>query len=226
MSRPSGVRNADYEQARTGLLDALTPALTAPGGLGLSFRAMADAAGVGPATLRHYFTDREGVLEAVLQRWRAQGAPYLLEGASADRGDTAEASLAWFLGYLRLGWERGVGRAHAFGLSAGMGDARLGPAYVSELLEPTLVSAEARLARLVAEGKLSPCDLRFAALELLSPVVLVLLHQGPLRGDQCRPLDVDRFLDEHLRRFLRAHAPEAVAPAPGGRARRGGKAGR
>jgi AcrR family transcriptional regulator len=172
----------------------------------LSFRELAEAADVTPSTLRHYFADRSGLMRAVFERLHRSGLAYLAEGASADRGGVAEA-LRWFLAYLRIGWERGVGRAHALGLAEGLGTRTLGEAYLGHLLEPTLQAAEARIARHVAQGELGRCDIRQAALELVAPVVLALLHQGPLGGCEVRRLDVDAFLEEHVARFLRAYAP-------------------
>ncbi|WP_437929371.1 hypothetical protein WMF37_08890 [Sorangium sp. So ce291] len=54
-----------------------------------------------------------------------------------------------------------------------------------------------RLARHVAAGELAPCDLRHAALALLGPLLLALLHQGPLGGRVCGPLDLDAFAATH-----------------------------
>jgi hypothetical protein len=99
-----------------------------------------------------------------------------------------------------------------------VGHETLGPVYVQELLEPTLQSAEARLSRHIADGELRRCDVRHAALELVCPVVLGLLHQVQLSGARCRPLDVERFLADHLDTFLRAYA---AAPEKPGRNARG-----
>jgi hypothetical protein len=49
-------------------------------------------------------------------------------------------------------------------------------------------------------------DTRHAALALLSPVILALLHQAELGGAKDHPLDVDRFLSDHAAAFARAYA--------------------
>ena len=170
----------------------------------MSFRELAAAAEVSPATLRHYFIDRAGTLEAVLASMHRQGLPHLAAAAAYPVEDARE-SLRWLLEALVFGWRAGVGRLHDFGLGAGLGHASLGPAYVKELLEPTLQAAEARIAHHVGLGELGPCNVRHAALELLSPVILGLLHQGGLGGAACRPLDLAAFLGDHLDRFLVAH---------------------
>ncbi|HSP81714.1 MAG TPA: TetR/AcrR family transcriptional regulator [Myxococcaceae bacterium] len=213
MARVKGSRNADYMEERARLLEAVQRRLLAPDGSEASFRELAEVAGVSVATLRHYFGSREALLGEVMADLHQRGLPYLLAAATEPHGSVRE-SLGWFLGQLAAGWRQGVGRMHAFGLTAGLGHAALGPAYVQELLEPTLQAAEARLARHIADGELRRCDVRHAALQLVSPVVLGLLHQEQLSGSRCRPLDLGRFLEDHLEVFLRAYAEAPALPAP------------
>jgi len=209
MARVKGSRNADYEKERARLLEAVCQRVLAPDGAQASFRELAEVAEVSVATLRHYFGSREVLLAEVMADMHRRGLPHLLAAATALHGPARE-SLRWFLESLLMGWRHGVGSAHAFGLTAGVGHATLGPVYVTELLEPTLQAAEARLSRHIADGELRRCDVRHAALELVCPVVMGLLHQMQLSGASCRPLDVERFLEDHLETFLRAHA---VSPA-------------
>jgi AcrR family transcriptional regulator len=206
MGRRAGSRNLDYDRTREAIVARLAAGVLASERSHLSFRELAHAASVPPSTLRHYFEDREQVLGAVLERVHDLGLRYVAEGATAERGGVGE-SLRWFLGYLVEGWTHGVGRAHAVGLTEGIGDAALGPAYLRNLLEPTLHSAEARIALHMARGELGACDVRLAALELVAPVVVILLHQRALGGSSVRRLEVEPFLDEHVARFLRAFAP-------------------
>jgi AcrR family transcriptional regulator len=213
MGRKKGARNLDYEATRRAILDRIVGTILSSNRFTMSFRELAHAGAVSPSTLRHYFGDREQVVEAALAGIQDSGSRYVAEGATADRGPASQA-LVWFLRYLREGWARGVGRAHAVGLTEGLGDAELGPAYLRHLLEPTLRSAEGRVALHVASGELAPCDVRHAALELLAPLVLLLLHQDALGGCEVRPIDVDRFIDEHVDRFLRAYGARAAEVAP------------
>ncbi|MGA8892995.1 MAG: TetR/AcrR family transcriptional regulator [Anaeromyxobacteraceae bacterium] len=203
MGRRAGSKNLDYDRTRAELVERLSNRILSSTKANLSFRELAQAGGVSPSTLRHYFTSREAVLSAVLERVHEMGLRYVAEGATAERG-AARESLRWFLGYLVEGWMMGVGRAHAVGLTEGIGHTAMGPAYLRSLLEPTLHSAEARIALHVARGELGPCDPRLAALELVSPVILVLLHQHALGGTEVRRLPLEPFLDEHVSRFLRA----------------------
>jgi AcrR family transcriptional regulator len=204
MSRPIGRRNADYTQERQNLIERLRPALLRPGGAELSFRELAAAAEVSPATLRHYFGSREQLLAEFMVELRRIGLPYLLAAATQPI-DGVRESLDWLLRQIVKGWTFGVGAIHTLGLTAGLGHDKLGPSYINEVLEPTLQAAEARIARHVSTGELEACDLRHAALELLAPLLLGLLHQNNLHGAGCRPLDLEAFLRDHLDRFLRAY---------------------
>jgi AcrR family transcriptional regulator len=206
MGRRAGSRNLDYDRTRAEIVERLTGRILSSSRSDLSFRVLASSAGVAPSTLRHYFRDREAVLLAVMERVHDLGLRHVAEGATAEHGPAPE-SLRWFLGYLVDGWSRGVGKAHELGLTEGIGDANLGPAYLRLLLEPTLHSAEARIAVHMARGEIGPCDVRVAAIELVAPVIGVLLHQRALRGGTVRQLDVEPFLDEHVARFLRAFGP-------------------
>jgi AcrR family transcriptional regulator len=208
VGRKAGSRNLDYDWTRTEIVGAVTRSLLSSSRSLLSFRELAAAAGVPPSTLRHYFQDRTAVLRAVMEHVHDMGLRYVAEGATEERGPAPE-SLRWFLGYLVEGWGRGVGRAHALGLTEGLGESDLGPAYLRSLLEPTLHSAEARIAIHMARGEIGPCDVRIAALELVGPVVMTLLHQRSLGGEAVRRLDVEAFLDEHVARFIRAFGPTA-----------------
>ncbi len=222
MGRPAGSRNPDFEATRASLVTAVQKRLGAPDGTRVSFREMAAAAGVSVATLRHYFGSREGVVSAVLGQWHEQGQRYLLEVATGPLLPV-RASLTGFLFYLELGFRNGVDEVHAIGLASGLRDPTLGPTYLCEVLDPTLECVEARLARHVARGELRAGDVRLMALALVSPPLMVLLHQGPLGGKKARPLAWEKFAEEHIDAFLRAYATGHEAPPePGAEAAFGG----
>lgn len=213
MGRPSGRKNDDHAETRAALVERAATWLLLPEHAAASFRDLAAACDVSPSTLRHYFDDRDAVLDAVFAFFARAGEPYLV-AAVVNVPDDLETSLRAFLRELLVGWRFGVGGIHAFTLKAGLGDARFGPAYVDRILEPTLQAVEARLARHVAAGTLPPCDVRSAALSLVSPVLLALLHQDTLGGRGCRPLDVDAYADDHVARFLRAWGPPTSSTPP------------
>ncbi len=218
MGRPAGSRNPDFEATRSSLVVALQKRLAEPDGPRASFRDMAASAGVSVATLRHYFNTREGVIAAVLQQWNEQGQRYMLEVATGPLLPV-RASLSGFLHYLAIGWASGVDEVHAIGIACGLREPELGPRYLCEVLDPTLEAVEARLARHIARGELLPLHVRHMALSLVSPPILVLLHQGPLGGKKERPLNWGQFAEDHINAFLRAYGTgEEALPEPGAEA--------
>lgn len=211
MSRTAGARNRDYDARRDALAVAMIPRLLAPDGPRVSARELAAAAGVSVPTLRHYFGGRGGAFAAAIGAMRRLGAMHLDRAAREPHGGVSR-SLHWFVSELILGWEQfGVGGMVGSAIAAGMFDTEVGPACVNDILEPILQGAEVRLAGHVAAGEIAVPDVRAAALTLVAPIVLALLHQGPLGGAGCRPLDVRAFARAHVDRFLVGYgvAPEA-----------------
>lgn len=206
MARPSGTRNPGYDDKRRALARAAMSPVLDLGGLPLSLRQTARAAGVSVPTMRHYFGDLDGVVSAVFELIEEDGEPYT-DLASGRLGDIAplERSVRWLLDYLRKGWDAGLADLHAAGLARGLESTDRGMAYVDGLLEPMLQAAEARLRVHAERGELIECDVRQAALSLLGPALWALLHQGLLGGAMCRPMDVDAFFDGHLDGFLRGY---------------------
>lgn len=199
MGRRAGSRNADFEATRARMLERIGLRLAQADGVGASMHELAAAAGVSAATLRHYFGDREAVVVAYLEDCLRQGARYVAMVATEPLHATAAESLGWALGQIRLGLERSpLGKIHAFGLRAGLESPVLGPSYLRNLLEPTLQCVEARIERHQARGELAGRDPRMLALQLVSPLLLAVLHQHSLFGCGLRPLDLDALLAELL----------------------------
>ncbi|MDP3156849.1 MAG: TetR/AcrR family transcriptional regulator [Archangium sp.] len=179
-------------------------ALSEDEGIHASLRELAVAAGTSVATLRHYFTDREGLLRGVMESQRAEGAPYLAMSAQAKHGDV-RGSLMGFLQGLSTAWFKyGVGKMYASTLALGLGSKAVGPSYVNHVLEPLLQTGESLLRQHLEREELVVDDVRQASLMLISPVVFALLHQDSLLGSQCRPLDLPTYLTTHVDAFLRA----------------------
>ena len=190
MGRTTGSRNADFEATRVRLLERVGRRLLARDGAMVSLRELAAAADVSTATLRHYFEDRETLISAYLEHCHRQGTGYLLLVASHPLQEDAATSLRWALDLIRVGLENSaLSRIHALGLQAGLGSPVLGPAYLENLLEPTLRCVEARIERHQARGELVGREARLIALQLVAPLLLAVLHQGALCGEQLRPLD-------------------------------------
>lgn len=210
MGRTAGTKNPGHDDKRRALAAAVIPRLLELGPAA-SLRELAAAAAVSVPTLRHYFEDRDGVVTAAMGEMLRQGEPHLAATAKPRRGGL-RASLMAMMRSILEGWQQfGVGQLYGTGLAMGLHHAVLGPAYVSLLLEPLLQAVEARLAQHQRWGELGEHDVRFAALCLVSPVVLALLHQHGLGGRACRPLDVDAFVRAHVDGFVRAYgAPSAI----------------
>jgi AcrR family transcriptional regulator len=206
MPRKPGDRNRDFEQKRSTILDRLEERLLRPDGARVTLNEMATVADVSVSSLRHHVGGRPEVWAAMLARYGAKGAPFL-KLAAAPTDEPLGPSLHRLLELIALGLGGPLLEILAAGLAAGLREPTVGPAYLDALLEPILQSVEARLGHHVDRGELPPCDLRMAALQLVSPLVLAALHQQGLGGCAVRPLDLDTLVDEQARRFVAAYAP-------------------
>lgn len=203
MARPVGSRNRDYAAERERLALAMAPALLQREGVATSARELAATAGVSVPTLMHYFGSRDGAWRAAVEALGAMGEPHTARAGEEDHGPPGP-STRWLLDSFLEAWTCfGVGEMFGAGLSLGMRSEEVGPAFVNTILEPTLRAGERRLEAHIERGEMAPVDVRAAALALLSPLVLALLHQGPLGGDGCRPLDMDALLDAHHAAWMR-----------------------
>lgn len=211
MARKAGDRNRDYERKRELILDAIGPRLLLPDGARLSLSEMAAAAGVSLSSLRHHVGGRAEIIATVLARYGERGEVFTRQVAAPPPLEVPlRESLRWALGQILVGLSHGVLALHALGLSAGLADPAIGPAYLRAILEPTLACMEARLGHHAARGELQPCDLRLAALALLSPLLLSALHQDGLCGREVRPLSLEQVSQEQIDRFLAAYGAPAA----------------
>lgn len=212
MGRPPGVKNQDHAAARQQILEAAGQQLVREPQS--SMRELARAAGVSPPTLVHYFASRTDVVAALFDDAHRHALVHLHEIA-AGALPPVDVSLSFVLHFIHRGLiDSGVADLHALGLSLGPKDAVVGPAYLNDVLEPSLQALEARLERHVGRGELVVTDTRAAALALLAPLVVAVLHQHALGGDRCRPLDIEAFLAVHVSAFVRAWSPHpSSAPA-------------
>lgn len=208
MARAPGTRNHDFDEARLVLLQRMTAAVIASPAHLSSFAALAEAAGASRSTLRHYFGAHEDLLVALMAYWATlSGKNPLPEPAPRSADEALRRTARWLV----VGWRRGLNMVLERGIQSGIGHDALGPAFVNYLLEPLLQRFEGLIAHWQAAGQLSAGDPRLAAIELVAPLLVGLLHQDSFRGARCRPLDLDALLEAHLDRFLRAWAPEGPA---------------
>lgn len=183
MARTKGSANRDSDERKRTILDGIWNAMRESGGKPLSWREMATAGGVGPATLSHHFGKRDDVMAAILDAKCKDGAEPLAILAKPT-SDDLETSLNDALEHMILGLTRfDVGDLVGVGLAEGMYHEIIGPQFVRIGLEPIFEALETRLSKHlekghVAEGK----DLRSAAVMLASPILLTYTHQSPLGG--------------------------------------------
>ena len=213
MSRPVGRRNSNFEAKRSQLAGEAGQALMKLGA-GASLRELAAEMEVSVTNVSHYFGDRDGLFVAIAEHLHQAAEPHLRRAATPSGSDLTSI-LETYLRNLLVGWRQfGVDRVFVVGLGEGLGDPRRGPAYVNGILEPTLQAAEKLLETLVDQGFFPPENLRLAALTLVSPILLALLHQDALSGDRCRPLDVEALISPHVARWMQGYLPRSVAETP------------
>ena len=204
MARPSGSRNADYEARRAAIALSVSRALHGTDGRAPSMAALAKAAGVSVPTLKHYFSDHDGVVLAALAAAHSAAKVYL-KRITDPMGMPLAQSVHVVGQDLLGGWPHGLGDLFGAALTHGLGSLAQGPGVVNHVLEPTIQGLEARLAVHQAAGELREgTDLRTASLCYLSPLLMGLLHQYQLAGAGCRPLDAYAFLDAHTDGWVRA----------------------
>lgn len=213
MPRAKGVKNADYEAKRRELLDRMLPRFARLDQERPSLRQLAAAAEVTAPTLQHYFGDRTGVVAAMLQEYRRRGETRLGLVAQAN-GDFA-GSMRDFARGLVMGMQAGaavrLGDVMAASLCEGLGDPQVSPLALSYIIDPAVDALVARLEQHAARGEMIQADLRAAALMLLSPLLLAVLHQDQMNGRESRHIELAGLADEVSSAFVRAYA---ARPAP------------
>jgi len=203
MTRTATARATDRKGE---LLEQLAQTAIAERSAPVSLRQFAIKAGVSEPTLRHYFTDRQGVVIAIIDYF-ATGARSWLE-RSAQSGSSLETSVT---GYGALAME-GAGsdvfaQAHAFAFVESIHDRTVARAYLELIIEPSLTALERRLAPGVDPGADNRERVRHAAIFLYAPVLVAVLHQRLLAGEESRPLDMGDFFDDLTRLFTSGLKP-------------------
>ncbi|MEO1601414.1 MAG: TetR/AcrR family transcriptional regulator [Pseudomonadota bacterium] len=191
MSRTKGSENKDSGERKRRILNGIWKAMRAANGKPLSWREMAVAGGVGPATLAHHFGKRDDVVEAILIAKREEGIEALSTLATPSSEDV-ETSLRDALDHMIVGLTQfDVGDLVGIGFAEGMYHERIGPAFVTQGLEPILMNVEQRLKTHQKAGAVAhDVDIRAAAIMLVSPVLLTFTHQRPLGGAAIVPTDL------------------------------------
>jgi AcrR family transcriptional regulator len=210
MPRPLGRRNPDYEDKRERLAQELTDFVLRSDLTRASFRQLAQAGGVAEPTLRHYFSDREGVAEELLRVLGERARPFI-QAVCAPTPSLASA-ISSYVALSKAGVALGgFARAHMFGLLEGVANDGVGKRYLDTLLEPSLGALESRLlAHLPPET--DPLRVRAAALMIFAPMLLAVIHQTLLGGAEAAPMDLDALFEE-----IGSLAQTAIGASPGER---------
>lgn len=199
MARTPGARNYNFDEKRSALLDSvinfsLSGEIRRP-----SLRQLAMAAETSEPTLRHYFTDRKGLVIAMMAELgeRAQPIWRELEQPAHSMMEAVDACFRHAL--TRMGDDIFV-RMHAFGMVEGMAEPDVGEAYLEHVLEPSLDCVCRKLSRTPGSPE-DPEEIRTASIAMFSPVIMMCLHQHLLGGRAVAPLD-DQSTVQHLSNWL------------------------
>ena len=172
-----------------------------------SLRQLADAAGVTVPTLRHYFGGRAEVVTAILEAYRAAGEARLrnLTDTPAPFDESIRTYVTSLLIAVQAPREVKLGDVFAVSIAEGLLDDQIGPASLKYIVDPSIDALQARLDRHVERGEMIATDTRAAALMLLSPLLIGVLHQHHMGGAQCAPVDLEKTANEICGAFLRAY---------------------
>jgi len=212
LPRAKGVKNADYAAKRSELLARMLPRFARLDLERPSLRQLAAAADVTAPTLQHYFGDRTGVVAALLEEYRRRGESRLglvaqANGAFAD--SVREFALSFVFG-MQAGAAARLGDVMAASLCEGLADPQISPLALAYIIDPAVDALAVRLEAHAARGEMIQADVRAAALILLSPLMVAVLHQDQMNGRTERHIELTDLAETVSAAFVRAYA----APRP------------
>ena len=203
----TGVQTCALPIWREALLAELALIAVAERSAPVSLRQFAIKAGVSEPTLRHYFTDRQGVVIAIIGFFADGAQDWLMR--SAEPADTVEDAVRGYAGLALEGADTDTfAQAHAFALVESIHDPIVARAYLDTVIEPSLTAIEQRLKPSVDPAGQAPHRVRHAAIALYAPILIAVLHQRLLRGAEARPLDMGAFFNDLTALFAHGLSPE------------------
>lgn len=208
LPRAKGVKNADYEEKRRELLERMLPRFARLDVERPSLRQLAAAAEVTAPTLQHYFGDRTGVIAALLDEYRRRGEPRLnaaAQAAGAFEGSVREFATSFVMGLQARGNVR-LGDMFAACLAESLADPQICPLALSNIVDPAIDALSRRLEGHIGRGEMRQADPRTAALVLLSPLLIAVLHQDQLGGRASRHIELPQLAQDVAEAFVRAYA--------------------
>lgn len=212
MARPRGSKDADHEAKRQALLARMTVPLMRREPPRPSLRQLAEAAQVSVPTLRHYFGSRSDIVGAILAEYRRLGDARLkaLEAPPAELAESVRQYALSLVEAVNAPRQVKLGDVFAVSMAEGLLDPQLGPAALGEILDPSVDALQRRLDVHVSRGEMIATDTRAAALMLLSPLLVAVLHQFQMGGQSCRPVDLHALAEEISAAFVRAYKAPGV----------------
>lgn len=208
MPRAKGVRNNDYDQKRAALLSRMAVRLMRREPGRPSLRQLANAAEVTVPTLQHYFGGRREVIRAILEscHQEAESGLRALESHPGPLEDSLRDYAHSLIAAVQAPRPVKLGDLFAVSLAEGLLDQVIGPATLGEILDPSVEAVRRRLDGHIARGEMIQADTRAAALMLLSPLLLAVLHQQQMGGQNSNPVDLRDLADELCTAFVRAYS--------------------
>ncbi len=204
MARPKGSRDKKYDERREELILLARRHLASRDGRNASWRELAAACGVTVPTMNHYFGSRPELVDAVLAQARQQGDSYL-KRAAVPSGPFAQ-SVTDLVMDLSLGFSHGVLDLQVIGLGESFAHEVTGPAFLNHQLEPIIDAIKARLQAHMDRGEMIDTDARYAAIALLSPMLVAHLHQSEMGGSRSHPMSLENFARLHAEAFVHGFA--------------------
>jgi AcrR family transcriptional regulator len=177
-----------------------------------SLRQLAVAAAVTAPTLQHYFGDRTGVVAALLEEYRRRGAARL-DGVSKANGAFAASMREFAHGFviaMQAGSAVRQGDVMAASLCEGLADSDISLLALTHVVDPAVDALVVRLDAHAARGEMLETDLRAAALMLLSPLLLAVLHQDQMNGRDIRHIELSELAEVVSAAFVRAYAASST----------------
>lgn len=205
MPRVRGARNANYELRRRELLQTIRSKLAEAGRSRPSWRDLLAAAEISASSMRHYFGNREFVVEAMMRDDFRLAGEHIRELEFTDL--PYAQSVLDLIENVSVGLQNGVSRIISTGLVESLLHPRLGPVFLECVMDPSISAIERRLRLHDDRGEVQLGNARIAAVHLFSPLMTIWLHQSELAGSETSPLHIPSFCEAHADAFLRAYPP-------------------
>lgn len=202
----SDQREAHEESRRKQILEAALRVWARDGFHDSTVEAIAREAGVGKGTIYLYFPTKEAVLDAVIARFSL--LPAIEELAAKLHEIPPERAIPALVESL---WQRLRERAGIFRLVLVTGMLR--PENTRVFLERVMLPGNRLVAeyldRCIARGALRPLDTFVAARALIGSVVVFIVSQLVLGGEELRPIEDSAVVETISELFLRGALPTA-----------------